>query len=130
MYFITCIVVKIDSNDNDVQTFTKNIENEVISKQFSNENVTRTKKEKNKLNFTSEISSRMERLEIKKKNDEEMHGLLKQEILLKIENERELLKKRKIETEISENELNFKQETYQMEIETLKKRLIYDSDSK
>lgn len=130
MYFITCIVVKIDSNDNDVQTFTKNIENEVISKQFSNENVTRTKKEKNKLNFTSEISSRMERLENQKKNDEEMHGLLKQEILLKIENERELLKKRKIETEISENELNFKQETYQMEIETLKKRLIYDSDSK
>lgn len=129
MYFITCIVVKIDSNDNDVQTFTKNIENEVTSKQFSNENVTRTKKEKNKLNFTSEISSRMERLENQKKNDEEMHGLLKQEILLKIENERELLKKRKIEIEISENELNFKQETYQMEIETLKKRFIYDSDS-
>lgn len=96
--------------------------------------MTRTKKEKqhhkiNKLNFTSEISSRMERLENQKKNDEEMHGLLKQEILLKIENERELLKKRKVETEISENELNFQQERHQMEIETLKKRLIYDSDS-
>lgn len=39
-----------------------------------------------------------------------MHVLLKQEILLKIENERELLKKRKIETEISEIELNFQQD--------------------
>lgn len=57
-----------------------------------------------------------------------MHGLLKQEILLKIENERELLKKRKIETEISENALNFQQESHQMKIETLKKRLIYDSE--
>jgi len=64
-YYLYCCY--IDSNDNDVQTFTKNIENEVTSKQFSNENVTRTKKEKNKLNFTSEISSRMERLENQKK---------------------------------------------------------------
>uniref|UniRef100_A0A2S2N7N4 Uncharacterized protein n=1 Tax=Schizaphis graminum TaxID=13262 RepID=A0A2S2N7N4_SCHGA len=111
-YYLYCCVIIGSINDNDVQTFTKNNENEVTSKQFSNENVTRTKKEKqhhkiNKLNFTSEISFRMERLENQKKNDEEMHGLLKQEILLKIENERELLKKRKIETEISENELNF-----------------------
>lgn len=44
----------------------------------------------NKLNFTSEISSRIERLENQKINDNEIHELLKQEILLKIESEREL----------------------------------------
>lgn len=86
---------------------------------FSSINTTKKIKQhhkSNKLNFTSEISSRIERLEHQKINDNEIHELLKQEILLKIENERELFKRRKIETIIAENNLIFQQEKQKSEL--------------
>lgn len=66
----------------------------------------------------------MERLENQKTNDNEIHELLKQEILLKIENEKEHLKKKNIETENAKNELTFQQERRRIEIELLKENQI------
>lgn len=96
------------------------IQNDLLTSQIANEpqcsshdNVARNKKhKKNKIDFNSEISARMERLENQRNNDDEIHELLKQEILLKIENEKELLKRRKIETKIAEIELIFRQENH------------------
>lgn len=47
----------------------------------------------NNIIFISEISSRMDRIEKQKINDEEIRSFLKQELLLKIETEKELKKK-------------------------------------
>ncbi|XP_008179541.1 myb/SANT-like DNA-binding domain-containing protein 3 [Acyrthosiphon pisum] len=78
-------------------------------------------------NFTNavptEATSRIERVEIQKINDEEIHNLLKEELLLKIENERELLKRRKIETEVASNDLIFRKEKHLTEMELLKRTI-------
>lgn len=76
-----------------------------------------------KSNLSAEATSRVERVEIQKINDEEIHNLLKEELLLKIENERELLKRRKIETEVASNDLIFRKEKHLTEMELLKRTI-------
>ncbi|CAI6377410.1 unnamed protein product [Macrosiphum euphorbiae] len=67
--------------------------------------------------------NRVERVEIQKVNDEEIHNLLKEELLLKIENERELLKRRKLETKVASNDLIFRKEKHLTEMELLKRTI-------
>ena len=49
--------------------------------------------------------------------------MLKEELILKIENERELLKRRKIETEVASNDLIFRKEKHLTEMELLKRTI-------
>jgi len=76
-----------------------------------------------KSNLSAESTSRIERVENQKINDEEIHNLLKEELLLKIENERELLNRRKIETEVASNDLIFRKEKHLTEIELLQRTI-------
>lgn len=60
--------------------------------------------------MSAEISSCIEQIGNQKTDDEELQKLLKEELLellLKIENERKLLKRRKIQTEIAHTDLIF-----------------------
>ncbi|KAL5246155.1 hypothetical protein ACI65C_013563 [Semiaphis heraclei] len=74
-------------------------------------------------NLSAESTSRIERVENQKIDDDEIHNLLKEELLLKIENERELLKRRKIETEVASYDLIFRKEKHLTEMELLKRTI-------
>lgn len=111
----------IDSNINDTDAnFTNAVPSKSIEKQVE---LPRQYLKNKKSNLSAEATSRVERVEIQKINDEEIHNLLKEELLLKIENERELLKRRKIETEVASNDLIFRKEKHLTEMELLKRTI-------
>lgn len=79
------------------------------------------KKSNKRSNPNDELLVRKKRVESQQLYDKEIHELLKKEILLKIENEKELLKCRKMKTQLAEYDLLCRKEKHSVEMEFLLK---------